>query len=70
MTATDRVRDLITQAWANHHQPVDPALAKANPILVAVELERRRQRFRDRFDADLAECDRLEARIRDARGTL
>ena len=70
MTAADRVRDLITRAWAQHHQPVPDALVKANPILVAVELERRRKRFRDRCAAVVAECDRLEARIRDARGTL
>ena len=70
MTAADRVRDLVTQAWAMWDQPVPDALAKANPVLVAVELERRRRRFRDRCAAEVAECDRLEQRIRDARGTL
>jgi hypothetical protein len=36
----------------------------------AYERQRSRRRFRERCAAEVAECDRLEARIRDARGTL
>lgn len=70
MKPADRVRDLVTHAWANWHQPVEPALAKANPVLVAAEMQRRRQAARERCAGIVAECDRLEQAIRDARGTL
>lgn len=70
MTPAERVRTLVTQAWADWHQPPPAALVKADPDLVAAEFNRRRRRFTERCAADLAECDRIEHAIRDARGTL
>lgn len=70
MTSAERVRTLVTQAWADWHQPPPVALVNADPALVVAEFMRRRRRFTERCAADLAECDRLEAAIRDARGTL
>lgn len=70
MTTADRVRDLVTEAWANWHHSPPAALTKADPALVAAELERRRQRARQWCANELDHLDRLEQRIRDARGTL
>lgn len=70
MTSAERVRTLVTQAWADWHQPPPVALVKADPVLVAAEFNRRRRRFVERCERDVAECDRLEAAVREARGTL
>ncbi len=67
MTTADRVRDLITDAWNRWDQPPPAALTKANPALVAAELDRRRDRARRWCANELAHIDRLEQRIRDAR---
>ena len=70
MTSAERVRQLVTQAWADWHLPPPAALVKADPDLVAAEFNRRRKRFVERCEAELAWCDRLETRIREERGTL
>lgn len=63
----ERVRTLVTQAWAEYHLPPPKALVNADPDMVAAEFARRRKRFVERCAADVAECDRLEAAVRAAR---
>lgn len=63
----EKVRALVTQAWADWHRPPPDALVNAPPDLVAAELNRRRKRFVERCAADVAECDRLEAAVVAAR---
>lgn len=70
MTTADRVRDLITDAWNHWDQRPPAALTKADPTLVAAELERRRDWARQWCALELDHIDRLEQRIKDARGTL
>lgn len=67
MTTAARVRDLVTEAWNLWDQPPPAALVKADPTLVAAELDRRRDRARQWCALELDHIDRLEQRIRDAR---
>ncbi len=68
MTSAERVRTLVTQAWAEWHLPPPVALVKADPVLVAAEFNRRRDRALRWYDAEVAACDRLEDAVRNLRG--
>ena len=65
----EKVRDLVTQAKAEWHQPPPPALVNADPTLVRDELRHRRRRARERYLRETAMWDDLEARIDTARET-
>lgn len=67
MTSAERVRALVTQAWADYHLPPPVALVNANPALVAAEFNRRRKRFVEECEGRVATCDRLEAAVVAAR---
>lgn len=67
MNAAERVRDLVTQAKADWHQPPPPQLLRADPTLVRDELRRRRRNAREWYLRETAMWDDLEARIDTAR---
>ena len=67
-TKAERVRDLVTEAWARWHEPISKALAQADADLVVAELDRRRERANRIHRDELAELDRFEARWRAAAG--
>lgn len=70
MTSAERVRTLVTQAWAEWHLPPPAALVKADPALVAAEFNRRRDRFVERCERELAACDQIEAAVVAAREAM
>lgn len=67
-TKAEKIRELVTEAWARWHDPISPRLARADSELVVAELDRRRARA-DRIHRDEhAAIDRLEDRWRAAAG--
>ena len=67
-TKAEKVRELVTEAWARWHEPISPRLANADADLVVEELDRRRARADRIHRGEHEAIDRLEDRWRAAAG--